>query len=156
MFSNPEVTRYWNRLPYTELAEARQLMERAQEGLRNRSAYQWAVARAEDDALIGTCSLFHIDESNRRAEIGYALDRGAWGFGYMNEALVAVVAHAFETLGLHRLEADADPRNAASVRSLERLGFRLEGTLRERWQVGGEISDSAFFGLLRPEWRSRA
>jgi ribosomal-protein-alanine N-acetyltransferase len=47
-----------------------------------------------------------------------------------------------------------DPRNAASVRTLERLGFQREGYLRERWQVNGEIQDAFFYGLLRPEWKS--
>ncbi|MDO9353805.1 MAG: GNAT family protein, partial [Solirubrobacteraceae bacterium] len=90
----------------------------------------------------------------RRAELGYALARQAWGGGYMHEALQALVAHAFEALQLHRLEADIDPRNAASARSLERLGFVREGLLRERWIVDGEVSDSALYGLLAPEWRA--
>jgi RimJ/RimL family protein N-acetyltransferase len=70
----------------------------------------------------------------------------------MHEALVAVVDYAFGPLGLRRLEADTDPRNLASQRALERLGFTREGLLRERWQVGDEISDTALFGLLAREW----
>ena len=60
--------------------------------------------------------------------------------------------YAFEVLDLHRIEADVDPRNAASIRTLERLGFQREGYLRERWQVNGEIQDALFYGLLRPDW----
>ena len=71
----------------------------------------------------------------------------------MHEALVRLVGYAFGELGLHRLEADIDPRNAASARSLARLGFRKEGTLRERWIVAGEVSDSDLYGLLGTEWR---
>lgn len=52
-----------------------------------------------------------------------------------------------------RLMSDkVDPRNAASIKTLERLGFQREGYLRERWQVSGEIQDAYFYGLLRPEW----
>ena len=47
-------------------------------------------------------------------------------------------------------------RNEASAKSLPRLGFRREGLLRERWIVGGEISDSALYGLLASEWRGAA
>ena len=50
------------------------------------------------------------------------------------------------------MEADVDPRNRASVRSLERLGFIKEGHLRERWIVEGEVSDTILYGLLRREW----
>ena len=50
------------------------------------------------------------------------------------------------------MEADIDPRNHASARSLERLGFTREGLLRERWIVKGEVSDTALYGLLQREW----
>jgi len=60
----------------------------------------------------------------------------------------------FDELDLNRVEADIDPRNAPSARALERLGFTREGHLRERWIVGGEISDSWIYGLLAREWRA--
>ena len=53
------------------------------------------------------------------------------------------------------LGTDTDPRNTASIRLLERLGFQQEGHFRERWVVDGEVSDSAMFGLLRREWAAR-
>ena len=97
----------------------------------------------------------HADDrgDQPRAEIGYILGREHWGRGYAAEAQRRVVAHAFDDLGLHRLEADTHPDNAASSRSLERLGFRREGLLRERWEVAGEFSDSVLWGLLASEWR---
>ncbi|MEQ1832836.1 MAG: GNAT family protein, partial [Candidatus Eisenbacteria bacterium] len=81
--------------------------------------------------------------------------RRHWGQGSLHEALTAVVGDAFGPLGLRRLEADIDPRNMASVRALERLGFAREGLLRERWVVADEISDSVLMGLLAREWRER-
>jgi len=72
----------------------------------------------------------------------------------MSEALQALLAYAFEGLALHRIEADVDPRNSASIRTVERLGFQREGYLRERWQVNGEIQDTVFYGLLRPDWEA--
>ena len=71
----------------------------------------------------------------------------------MHEALQALLQHAFDRLDLNRLEADIDPRNLASARTLERLGFQKEGYLRERWIVNDEVSDTALYGLLRREWR---
>jgi RimJ/RimL family protein N-acetyltransferase len=61
--------------------------------------------------------------------------------------------HAFETLDLHRLEADVDPENTASLRVLERNGFRREGHLRERYTQDGRWHDAVLLGLLRREWR---
>jgi RimJ/RimL family protein N-acetyltransferase len=74
----------------------------------------------------------------------------------MSEALIALLDFAFGTLALRRLEADVDPRNANSLRILGKLGFQREGLLRERWNVAGEIQDTAFYGLLAKEWQIRA
>ena len=120
-----------------------------------REAIRFALVPREGGAMIGSCTLFAIDAQNRRAEMGYILAREAWGKGLMHEALTALLDWGFGPLGLHRVEADVDPRNVASVKSLERLGFAREGFLRQRWQVAGEISDSVFLGLLAPEWAAR-
>ncbi|MGI4860969.1 MAG: GNAT family N-acetyltransferase [Janthinobacterium lividum] len=110
------------------------------------------VLRATGE-VIGDCTLCRPDVSNRRAEIGFCLQRLHWGRGYMREATSALLDHAFGALHLHRIEADIDPRNDASARLLERLGFIREGLLRERWRVGGEVSDSALYGLLKRDRR---
>lgn len=154
IFSHPTVMRYWSTLPMTDVAQARKLVADIHEGFRAQRLFQWGVARLEDDRIIGTCTLFAINETQGRAEVGYALGHEFWGRGYMNEALTALVEYAFGTLGMRRLEADVDPRNIGSLHALERLGFGREGLMRERWKVNGEIQDSVALGLLSHEWRS--
>jgi len=73
----------------------------------------------------------------------------------MHEALQALLEFGVGELDLNRIEADIDPRNSASARTLERLGFTKEGYLRERWIVGDEVSDTVIYGLLRREWKVR-
>ena len=102
--------------------------------------------------IIGTVTLFNMDRSNGRAEIGYAQAAAYWGHGYIHEALQALLTYCFEELGLRRLEADVDPRNNPSIKTLERLGFQKEGLLRERWHVNGELQDALFYGLLKRHW----
>ncbi len=152
IFSNPEVMRYWSTTPFKDRTAATKLLEEINDGFRRRAMMKWGVARKSDDQVIGTTTLFNLDFNNRRCEVGYGLDRAEWGKGYMNEALNALLEYAFKTLNLHRIEADVDPRNTGSIKTVQRLGFQQEGYLRERWQVGGEIQDALFFGLLRPEW----
>ena len=152
IFSHAEVMRFWGSPPWSDEAQAVASLTGVQEDYATGSAMEFGVERRSDGLLLGTCTLFHFNWPCRRAEMGYALGRDAWGHGYMNEALHLLVNYAFGELELHRLEADIDPRNAASARTLERLGFRLEGLLRERWIVAGEISDTGFYGLLRREW----
>ena len=71
----------------------------------------------------------------------------------MSEALSTLIDGAFGPMGLRRLEAEVDVRNAASARVLERLGFVREGIARQRWVTKGEARDVTSFGLLRDEWR---
>ena len=154
VYSNPEVMRYWSTPPLANKEAASNLINEIHEGFERHELLKWGIALRADDKLIGSVTLFHLDFTHRRAEIGYALGRASWGNGYMQETLKAVLNYTFDVLNLHRIEADVDPRNEASVRTLERLGFRREGYLRERWQVNGEIQDAFFYGLLRPDWET--
>lgn len=155
MHSDPQVMRYWSTPPWTSPETAVEALERHRRKVAAGEYVQLAISLAGDDSLLGTCTLFSFYAQCRRAELGYALARPAWGKGYMHEALTALLDFGFGELGLHRVEADADPRNTHSTRSLERLGFTREGLLRERWIVGDEVSDTAFYGLLAREWRAR-
>lgn len=155
IFSDPRVMRYWSSAPMVEEAEAQKLFEEVCQYFRRRELFQWGIADRADDRVIGTCTLAHLDAGNRRAEIGYALGSAHWGKGLATEAVNTLLDFAFDELRLHRIEADVDPRNAGSIRALERQGFVREGLLRERWHVNGEICDSLFYGLLESEWRQR-
>lgn len=155
VFSNAEVMRYWATPAWTDPAQAQGFIARSREAMDRGDALRLGLVRRDDGRLIGQCTLFDLVFPSARAEVGYTMARDAWGAGFMHEALVALLGHGFGALGLRRVEADIDPRNTPSARSLERLGFTREGLLRERWQVGGEISDSALYGLLAREWVAR-
>lgn len=148
LHADPEAMRYWSFPPWKDVAEAHAALARDETWRLAGSALRVGVTMKSEGRLIGTCSLFNLHRTNRRAEIGYLLARDCWGQGLMQEALRALLDFAFDDLGLNRLEADIDPRNAASARILERLGFMREGLLRERWIVDGEVSDSALYGLI--------
>lgn len=156
IYCDPQVCRYLPRGAWQDIAPAHERIARDGIAMAASSYMRLAIVRSEDDALIGDCCLFNLNEQCRRLEIGYALRRDTWGNGYVNEALRALVGLAFTQLDQRRIEADIDPRNAASARSLERLGFVKEGHLRERWVVDGEVSDTALYGLLRSEWAAAA
>lgn len=155
IFSDPRVMRYWSTPPWAGLEQAQAFIARSHEEAHSGDALRLGIERRADAQLIGQCTLFGFVQPSRRAEIGYALAAAAWGQGFMHEALNALVGHGFGALELQRIEADIDPRNAASARCLERLGFKCEGVLRERWIVAGEVSDSALYGLLAREWQAR-
>lgn len=148
MHGDPQVMRYWSTPPWTDIAPAQAMIATDRDPLNQGRHIRLGIELKADALLVGTCSLFAINAGCRRAEVGYVLRASAWGQGYMHEALQALLRHGFDTLQLNRIEADVDPRNAASAKTLERLGFTKEGHLRERWIVGDEVSDTALYGLL--------
>ena len=153
--SDPVVQRYGSHAPWTDPQLAVDYIERDRRSVAEGAHVQFVMVRREDGTAIGTCTLYQLDEQCRRAEVGYALLPSAWGRGYANEAVSTLLDWGFDVAGLNRVEADIDPRNVASARALERLGFTHEGHLRERWIVGGETSDSWIYGLLAREWAAR-
>ena len=152
--ADPRVMRYWSFPAWTERAQSQARLADAMAGRDADRKLCWAIAGRDDDRLIGGVTLFAIDRAQGRAEVGYSLRADHWGRGLASEALQLALDHAFDTLGLRRIEADIDPRNTASCLLAERLGFVREGLLRERWRVADELQDSAIYGLLARDWRA--
>lgn len=153
IFADEKVMRYWSSAPWSAIDMAQDSIARDLAALPKGEHLRLGISAMAGGRLIGTCTLFGFVQHSRRAELGYALASTAWGQGFMNEALTGFLQHGFTRLRLNRVEADIDPRNGASARTLERLGFTREGFMRERWIVGAEVSDTAFYGLLAREWR---
>jgi ribosomal-protein-alanine N-acetyltransferase len=151
VFSDPRAMRHWSEPPHASPAQTEEMIASINRGFEDRSTLQWGVARNPDGRLLGTVTLLTAAEQPR-AELGYIIGSEHWGHGYGGEAQRLAVDFAFHALRLHRLDADTDPQNIPSVRSLERLGFRIEGLQRERWLVAGERTDSLMMGLLASEW----
>ena len=102
--------------------------------------------------LAGTVGVHRIDWINRRVEIGYWLGREYEGRGIMTDACRAVLTHLFRELELHRIEIRCAAANLRSAAIAKRLGFTLDGTLREAQFVGGRYHDLLVFGMLRQDW----
>ena len=156
IFGDPVVCRYWSRPALADLHDATELEAQIARHFEARTLFQWGIAEEANGAIVGTCTLGALSPEHRRAEVGFALRKDAWGRGYIAEALPALLGFAFDVLDLHRLEADVDPRNERSIRALERVGFAHEGYLRERYFLNGEVQDAILYGLLRREWMARA
>ena len=150
-FSHPEVMRYWSRPPMRSEREAADYIREIHEGFGKRDLINWVIADPASDAMLGTCTFYDIQPRHLRAGVGYALHPQHWGRGYACQAVGLACSGGFDWLGLHRVEADIHPDNAASRRVLERCGFRREGLLRERFVTPDEIQHSEIYGLLGAE-----
>ena len=116
---------------------------------------RWGIARREGGPLLGTCGLFAWTRGWRRATLGYELGCTAWGQGYMQEALQAVLGWGFDQMQLHRIDACIHPDNAASLKLARKLGFVEEGRLRDAGFWLGQYHDLLQFSLLAPEFTAR-
>ena len=107
----------------------------------------------EPDGVAGVVGMHKIDWLSRNVELGYWLSRRFRGSGLMTDACRRMISHAFEELGLHRVSVRCAARNVKSCAVPERLGFTLEGTLREAQFLNGRYEDLRLFAMLRPDWK---
>jgi len=154
LMSDAEVLRYWDSAPWADPARATAFVERSHRMAEDDDGVRVVVERAHDGAFVGWVTFTSWDPDFRTAELGYVLARAAWGQGHATEAARALLAWAYDALPLNRVQSEADTRNPASARVLEKLGFEREGTLRENCVVDGVVSDSWVYGLLRRDWEA--
>lgn len=161
--SDPEVARYqvWSAATEDEVADFAAEQARIAPDIPG-TWFQLAVSLSEADgagheagALAGDCGLRFPPGEPWQAEVGITLAGWAQGLGYAQEALQGAFGYLFDDLGKHRVFASVDPRNAASIALLERLGMRREAHFRESLRDKGEWCDDFVFALLEDEWRAR-
>jgi RimJ/RimL family protein N-acetyltransferase len=148
-----EVTRF---LPYASwqgLEDGQAWLMRMQVMHTSGSGQQLVLQRRSDGRVLGGLLLFKLEAPSARVELGYVLGRAHWGQGLMAEAAMAACTHAFGAMGMRRIEAEVNPANRASNLLLQRLGFVLEGTLRQRWTAKGATYDTHLYGCLPDDWR---
>ncbi len=142
----------WVEETRTEEDTVRFIADAADERRRRRSL---VVGILVDGTLAGTLGLHYLDWFDRSAELGYWIAAPLEGRGYVTRAARCMLEVAFGTAGLHRVVIRCAIDNARSRRVAERLGFRVEGLLREAQWVGGRFLDQHLLALLRHEMAPR-
>jgi RimJ/RimL family protein N-acetyltransferase len=153
--SDPEIARYqsWD-TPFS-VDDARSLIsDFAGADLDCPGWFQWAVERVHEPGIVGDVGVNLLDDG-KQAEIGYTIAPAFQGRGYATEAIARMVEHLLVDRRLHRVSAECDTRNEASVRLLERVGFRREGHRRSSTWSKSEWSDDYLYALLSHEWPRR-
>ena len=137
IMSDAVAMRYWSTPPHAALAETE----------------QWMAGMVEADLAISDDFIVTLDGQLigklgawKLPEVGFLFDRAHWGRGYAREALLAFIDRR-RALGSGELRADVDPRNAASLKLLERCGFVETHRGIGTWKVGDELCDSVYLRL---------
>jgi [ribosomal protein S5]-alanine N-acetyltransferase len=111
------------------------------------------ACRLEDDAIVGFLNLGEIVRGGfQSAYLGYGAVAAHAGKGYMTEALELVLRDTFTRLGLHRVEANIQPGNAASIALVRRAGFELEGVSPRYLKIGGRWRDHERWAIRSERW----
>ena len=138
IFADPQALRFWSTPPHDDIAQTRAFVRATLEAT--------AAGRGDDQVVeldgvvVGKAGLW----DNR--EIGFILAPTVWGRGVGRAALAAVIVRA-RARGVAVITADVDPRNAASLRLLGRMGFVETGRAERTLQVGGDWVDSVYLEL---------
>ena len=115
------------------------------------------AVRREDGAVAGTFVLSQIFYGPFcNAYLGYWATRALAGRGYMTEGMAGVLRHAFRTLKLHRVEANVQPGNTASIALLDRTRFRREGFSPRYLKVAGRWRDHERWAITAEDWRGHS
>ncbi|MGX1541045.1 GNAT family N-acetyltransferase [Streptomyces adustus] len=114
---------------------------------------RFSVVELESGTLIGTATLWGIDNHNRIAHIGLGLLPSSRGKGYGTDVVATLCHYGFVVRGLHRLQIETLADNTAMLRSAEHNGFVREGVLRSSAWVMGEFMDEVLLGLLARDWK---
>lgn len=146
ILTDPRAMAYWSTPPHDDIAQTRDWLDRMM-AIGPGDGEDFVIEL--DGAAIGKAGLYAFPE------IGFILHPDHWGRGYAGEALVPVLDRAFALHGLAAVEADVDPRNAASLKLLARLGFVETGRATGTWVIAGQLCDSVYLRLDSEAWRAR-
>ena len=117
----------------------------------------FAIVPEGYDTAVGLFQVRQLDPTFGTAEWGFAIGSEFWGSGLFTEGSALVVDFAFETIGVHRLEARAAVANGRGNSALRKVGAVQEGVLRKSFLRGGKHHDQALWSILREDWyRSKA
>jgi len=150
--SDPEVTRFviWPR--HKTLQDTSSFLYGWLEDVYQRNVPNWAMIHKKDNRMMGTAGYSMVDLDNYFGEIGVVVHRNYWGQHLGGEAAKKIISYGFETMHLHRIQARTFADNISSRKSLEEVGFHLEGIRKHAHFRENRFLDEAIYAVLAEEW----
>ncbi len=152
--NDPAVTVHLSMYAPLSLAAEEQWFERTLGGTDD---YRFTIELRHGDGwrAVGICGVHKLDRKNRHASLGICVgEKCVWDQGVGTAALRLLLGWCFDELGLHRVELSVFADNARARRCYEKVGFRLDGTLRQAQFTGGRFQDVLLMSVLEEEWRA--
>ena len=115
--------------------------------------FQLIMIEKETDEIIGDIGVHFADVENQQCEFGCTIRKESHGKGFATEAMTTLINYLFNTLKKHRIYASVDPKNTASIKLLERLGFRKEAHHTQSLLINDVWVDDVIYAILGSEWK---
>lgn len=146
--SHPEIIKYYG-VSYQTLESTKEQMDFFASLEKNAKGIWWAVCSLDNNTFYGAGGLSSLSKEHRKAEIGFWLLTDFWGQGIMTEAIPLICNYGFENLGLHRIEGFVESENMNCKRTLAKLDFQHEGTMKECEIKNGEFISLDIFAKIK-------
>ncbi len=150
--SNLHAMQYLDRPIAKSVHDAEEMIAMLHKSGSEKSAFQWGVFLKTTSDMIGSIGFYRIDAGNFKTELGYMFFPVFWRQGFATEAAKELLRFGFESIGFHRIEADINPNNEASMLLCEKLGFSKEAHLRQNFYFEGRFTDTVIMGMLKSDW----
>lgn len=152
--SDTDVMAFMDKPPAKDKAVVLERIRSIRKDFEDKNGINWTIKLKGSDEVIGYMSLWRIDHTNHRVEIGYALKKTYWQKGIAYEAGRRILDFGFNELQAHSIMANINPLNKGSEALLLKLGFRQEAYFREDFYFDGKFLDTAIFSILVSDWQA--
>lgn len=149
--NNASVMRYWFEEPYEAFVELSDLYDKH---IHDQSERRFVIEDSNDNK-VGLVELVEINHIHRRAEFQIIIAPSWQGKGYASQAIQLVMSYAFSVLNLYKLYLIVDKENARAIHIYRKLGFEIEGELRQEFFVHGKYRDVIRMCIFQPQYLAR-
>lgn len=150
--SDPQVQYEYSEPVYTTKNEVLELLEKWDELYKLPHFYRWTITIKGMNKSIGQIAFYNVDLNNNWCEIEYCISREFQNFGYVTEALQAIIDFGFREAGFHRIQISHRAKNVASQKVIKKCGMKYEGLFRDACLHNGEYDNRLYYALLKDEY----
>lgn len=147
--SDKNVVKHMGLEPFQTEKDVLEEIEWYQKIYKEGTGIRWGITIKDDGRVIGSCGFLNMQPRHSKAEIGYELSKVYWGKGIASEVVEAVITYGFQHFELERIEALVEPANSASLKLLDKKGFKKEGLLRHYEFTCEKFDDLYMYSILR-------
>ena len=149
--SHPSSSEYTDSLPDKSIEDTRIYINKMNIGVDSNRWRIWAIQEKSINKVIGSISIWNINEEENKGEFGFGIHPDYWNQGYMTEALLATVDYGFSDMKLSTIEAYTEETNKRSRNLLERCGFNNQKTIQEKGFLKPQVFNMVIYVIDNKE-----